>query len=141
MDVQISLFETAPELFSTADAELRDVLSLASHGWESSKLRIYAAEQLLDEERFISFLAEEFGISGHSIPGGFVDFRGYGIEIRHWNSDGRTRWNWRKAAKIYHALVAEGWPGEKVISLYREARKAGKGAPAPGMYYWGGGRE
>ena len=37
MDRQISFFDTAPELFSTADAELMDVLRMAAHGWESSK--------------------------------------------------------------------------------------------------------
>lgn len=135
MDVQISLFSTQPELFDVFDKELRETLSLASHGWESSRLRIYAAYQLLDMDRFEMFLADEFGISGHSIPGGFADFRCYGIEIRHWDTNEKRRWSWKKAAKIYAELIAEGWPGEKVIRQYEEARKAGKGAPMPGRKY------
>jgi len=138
MDRQISFFDTAPELFSTADAELMDVLRMTAHGWESSKLRIYAAFQTLDTGRFAEFLADEFGISGHSIPGGFVDFRGSGIEIRHWNTDGKWRWTWNKAAVMYQALIAEGWPGDDIIRMYEAARKAGKGAPMPGRRYWGG---
>ena len=138
MDVQISLFSTQPELFDAFDKELRETLRLGSHGWESSKLRIYAAYQLLDEERFVMFLADEFGVSGHSIPGGFADFRGYGIEIRHWDTNETRRWPWKKAAKVYEELIADGWPGEKVIGMYKEARKAGKGAPMPERQYWAG---
>ena len=118
--------------------ELREILRYSSHGWESSKLRIYAAYQTLDTQRFEMFLADEFGISGHSIPGGFADFRGYGIEIMHWDTNEKRRWSWKKAAKIYAELIAEGWPGEKVIRQYEEARKAGKGAPMPGRKYWEG---
>ena len=120
------------------EEELREILRYSSHGWESSKLRIYAAYQTLDTERFEMFLADEFGISGHSIDGGFVDFRGNGIMVTHWNEDKVKKWSWRKAAKIYAELIAEGWPGEKVIRQYEEARKAGKGAPMPGRRYWGG---
>lgn len=139
MNVQLSLFNTQPELFDHEAAELRDILKGTAHGWESSKLRIYAAYQLLDADRFAEFLADEFGISGHSIPGGFVDFRGSGIEIRHWNAEKTRKWTWKKAAGVYQELIADGWPGEKVIRMYAEARKAGKGAPAPGRHYWGGG--
>ena len=138
MDRQISFFDTEPELFSTADAELTDVLRLGPHGWESSKLRIYAAYMTLDADRFTAFLADEFGISGHSIPGGFVDFRGNGIEVRHWNDDRKLKWSWKKAAGVYQALIAGGWPGEDIIRMYEEARKAGKGAPRPCVRYWDG---
>ena len=136
MDMQISLFDTAPELFSAEDAELADVLKFTAHGWESSKLRIYAAYMLLEPDRFAEFLADEFGVSGHSIPGGFVDFRGSGIEIRHWEDGTKQRWSWRKAAEVYRSLIAGGWPGEKIVRQYAEARKAGKGAPMPGRKYW-----
>lgn len=138
MDRQISFFDTEPDLFDAWAAEMREVIRRGS-GYENGCLRIYAAYQLLDTDRFISFLGDEFGVGGHSVPGGFADYNGSGLVISHWRTDERKKWSWKKVAEAYAQLIESGsWPDAKVKAMYAEARKAGKGAPAPRMYYWGG---
>ena len=44
----------------------------------------------------------------------------------------------KQIAKAYAQMIQEGlFPDAEVLQLYEEARKAGKGAPAPRIHYWG----
>lgn len=140
MDGQLSMFDLAPELMDADALELRSCLNRGS-GFEGGCLRIYAAEQLLDDQRFVMFLADEFNVGGHSIPGGFADYNGRGFKITKWKPRKETKYTWKRIAQEYREMICSGeFPGDVVIRLYEEARKAGKGAPAPRMHYWGGDR-
>ena len=140
MEQQISMFETV----EAPKSELFEILKRGST--ENAALRIYAAYMTLDGERFAEFLADEYGIGGHSIPGGFVDYNGKGMIIRYWNRENvfparmDQKYTWKQIAKAYAQMIQEGlFPDAEVLQLYEEARKAGKGAPAPGIHYWGRG--
>lgn len=138
MDGQLSMFDLLPELMDADAAELREVLRRGS-GFAGGCLRIYAAEQLYDPGRFVDFLADEFGVGGHSIRGGFCDYNGSCLMITHWKQNDRKKYTWKKIADVYRELISGGtWPDAKTKDLYAEARKAGKGAPAPRLHYWGG---
>ena len=135
-------------MFETVEAPKSEMFEILKDGcWrEGSKLRIYAAYMTLDWDRFTEFLADEFDISGHSIPGGFVDFSGKGMVIRHYSRETvspermEQKYTWKQVAKAYAQMIREGlFPEHEVLQLYEEARKAGKGAPAPRMHYWGRG--
>jgi len=135
--VQLSFFDTE---ISDEEKRLRDVLKRGS-GCEGGCLRIYAAEQLLDADRFVMFLADEFSVGGHSYSNdsfrGFVDYNGRGLIIREWKTNQEWKYSWKKIARVYTDMIRMGeFPEYNVITLYEEARKAGKGAPAPRMYYW-----
>ena len=137
--IQLSLFD---EELSEEESRLRAILKRGS-GYEGGCLRIYAAEQLLDNDRFVMFLADEFNVGGHSVTiegfRGFCDYNGRGIIVREWKTNREWKYNWRKIAQVYRDMIREGeFPGYKVITLFQEARKAGKGAPMPRMYYYGG---
>ena len=135
---QLSMFDFMDEIVNDETRRLREVLKRGS-GYEGGKLRIYAAEQLLDDQRFAMFLADEFYIGGHSIKGGFVDYNGRGLMIRDDETDMVMKYTWKRIAKEYREMILCGeFPGEQVIRLYEEARRAGKGAPAPRMHWWGG---
>ena len=104
-----------------------------------SRLRIYAAEQLLDADRFEMFLADEFGVGGgtSAIESGCYSYDSRGIQIDNWDENKKYKYSWRKIASIYRDMIARGlFPGEDVIRQYMEARKAGKGAPMPQRIYW-----
>lgn len=135
---QLSMFDFMADMMDDDKRRLRDVLKRGS-GYEGGALRIYAAEQLLDDQRFVMFLADEFNIGGHSIPGGFADYNGRGFLIRDWQTGMEMKYTWKRIAQEYREMILCGeFPGEKVIGMFAEARKAGKGAPAPRMHYWGG---
>ena len=141
MEIQLSMFDTEA---SEEELRLREILKRGS-GYESGSLRIYAAERLLDADRFAEFLADEFGVGGHSYSTadfvGFVDYNGRNLSVREWKTGREWKYNWRKSAQIYRDMISMGeFPEYNVITLYEEARKAGKGAPAPRMHYWGGDR-
>lgn len=134
---QLSMFDLMTDMMDEETRRLRDVLKRGS-GFEGGPLRIYAAEQLLDDQRFVMFLADEFNVGGHSIPGGFADYNGRGFVIREWKTGMEKKYSWKRIAQEYREMICSGeFPGDKVISLFAEARKAGKGAPAPRMHYWG----
>ena len=137
MSEQLTMFDFLADMISEEKLRLREILKRGSW-YEGGALRIYAAERLLDDERFVMFLADEFYVGGHSVPGGFVDYNGRGLVIREWK--GRTlKYTWKQVAKEYHEMIRMGkFPDADVIRMYEEARKAGKGAPAPRMHYWGG---
>lgn len=137
-EFQISMFDMISDMMDGEKRRLRDVLKRGS-GYEGGNLRIYAAEQLLDDQRFAEFLADEFYVGGHSIQGGFVDYNGRGFVIRDWPTMKETKYSWKRIAQEYREMICCGeFPDSKVISLFAEARKAGKGAPAPRIHYWGG---
>ena len=136
--IQLSFFE--PEI-PEEEKRLRQVLKRGS-GYEGGCLRIYAAERLLDAERFVMFLADEFHIGGHSFStadfNGFVDYNGRGLMIREWKTNREWKYSWKQIARVYEEMIRMGeFPEYGVITRYEEARKAGKGAPAPRMHYWG----
>lgn len=136
--IQISFFDAE---ISDEEKRLREILKRGS-GFEGGFLRIYAAEQLLDADRFVMFLADEFNVGGHSVTlenfRGFCDYNKRGIIVREWKTNREWKYNWRKIAQVYRDMIREGeFPEWNVISAYQEARKAGKGAPAPRMHYWG----
>lgn len=139
MDViQISFFDAE---ISEEEKRLREILKRGS-GFSGGPLRIYAAEKLLDADRFVMFLADEFNVGGHSVSlegfRGFCDYNGRGMIVKEWKSDREWKYNWRQIARVYRDMISMGeFPDYKVITLYEEARKAGKGAPAPRMHYWG----
>ena len=137
--IQISFFDTE---ISDEEKRLRDILKRGS-GYEGGPLRIYAAEKLLDNDRFVMFLADEFGVGGHSYSdegfSGFVDYNGRSMIVREWRTNREWRYSWRKIADVYRDMISMGeFPDYSVITLYEEARKAIKGAPMPRMHYWGG---
>ena len=139
--IQLSFFDTE---ISEEEKRLRQVLKRGS-GYEGGCLRIYAAERLLDADRFISFLGDEFYIGGHSFStdgfDGFVDYNGRGLMLREWRTNREWKYSWRQVARVYREMISMGeFPEYKVITLYEEARKAGKGAPAPRIHWWGGDR-
>lgn len=135
--IQISFFDTE---ISDEEKLLREALKRGS-GFENGCLRIYAAERLLDAERFVMFLADEFHVGGNSFHtdgfDGFVDYDGRGLTIREWKTNLEWKYSWKKIAQVYREMISMGeFPEYRVITLYEEARKAGKGAPAPRMKYW-----
>lgn len=138
MEIQLSFFDTeAPE----DQIRLRKILKRGS-GFEGGPLRIYAAERLLDAERFVMFLADEFNVGGHSVSmdgfRGFCDYNGRGMIVREWKTNKEWKYSWKQIARIYEDMIGMGeFPEYSVITLYEEARKAGKGAPAPRMHYFG----
>lgn len=139
--IQLSFFDVER---SEDETILREILKRGS-GYEGGCLRIYAAEQLLDADRFVMFLGDEFYIGGHSVTldgfHGFCDYNGSGMIIREWKADREWKYSWRQVARVYRDMISMGeFPDYKVITLYEEARKAGKGAPAPRIHYWGGDR-
>lgn len=136
-DGQITMFEELPDLMDADAAEVREVLRRGS-GFEGGCLRIYAAERLLDPERFVEFLKDEFGTGGHSITGGFCNYNGRKLTIEHWKQGNkRKEYTWKNIAYIYREMISIGsWPDAEVKELYAEARKAGKGAPAPRLHYY-----
>ena len=137
-EMQLSMFDFMTDMMDDEKRRLREVLKRGS-GYEGGKLRIYAAEQLLDDQRFVTFLADEFNTGGHSIPGGFADYNGRGFTIRDYPTQMEMRYSWKRIAREYREMISCGeFPGDDVTRMYAEARKAGKGAPAPRMHYWGG---
>ena len=68
--IQLSFFDAE---ISDEDKRLREILKRGS-GFEGGCLRIYAAERLLDADRFVMFLADEFNVGGHSVT--LEGFRG-----------------------------------------------------------------
>ena len=137
--VQISFFDAE---ISEDEKRLRKILKRGS-GFSGGQLRIYAAEQLLDADRFVMFLSDEFNVGGHSVTmegfRGFCDYNGRGMIVREWKTNREWKYNWKKIARIYRDMISMGeFPEYRVISMYEDARKAGKGAPAPRMHYWGG---
>ena len=140
-EMQMTMFDFMADMMDEEKRRLRKILKRGS-GYENGALRIYAAEQLLEDQRFVMFLADEFGIGGHSVPGGFADFNGKGLVIRDWQTRMEMKYTWKQIAKEYREMICCGeFPGDDVIRMYEEARKAGKGAPAPRMYYWKEGKE
>ena len=137
--IQLSFFDAD---LSEEEMRLREILKRGS-GYEDGCLRIYAAERLLDADRFVTFLADEFNVGGHSVTlegfRGFCDYNGRGMVVREWKSNREWKYTWKRIARIYMDMISMGeFPEYNVISLYESARKAGKGAPAPRMHYWGG---
>ena len=137
--VQLSFFDKD---ISEDEKRLREILRRGS-GFSGCQLRIYAAEQLLDADRFVMFLADEFNVGGHSFDSdgfrGFVDYNGRGLTVREWKTCLEWKYKWRQIARVYRDMISMGeFPDYSVITLYEEARKAGKGAPAPRMHWWGG---
>ena len=133
--IQISFFD---EALTDEQVRLRENLKRGS-GYEGGRLRIYAAEQLLDDQRFVEFLADEFNTGGHSIKGGFMDYNNRGVLIRDWKTGREWRYTWKQVAKEYRQMITNGeFPDPVDVVLYQAARAAGKGAPAPRMHYWGG---
>ena len=136
-EMQLSMFDFMGEIMDEEKRRLREVLKRGS-GYEGGCLRIYAAERLLDNQRFVMFLSEEFHVGGHSIKGGFADYNGRGFVIREWDTGMTKRYTWKQIAQEYREMILCGeFPDDKVIRLYEGARKAGKGAPAPRIHYWG----
>ena len=139
MEIQLSFFDTD---LTDDQIRLRDILKRGS-GYEGGPLRIYAAEQLLDAERFVMFLADEFHVGGHSYSkdgfSGFVDYNGRGLTVREWKTSREWNYTWRQVARVYTEMIRDGeFPELDVVCMYQEARKANKGAPMPRMHYWGG---
>ena len=139
--IQLSFFDTE---IQDEEKRLREILKRGS-GFEGGCLRIYAAEQLLDADRFVMFLADEFYVGGHSVSldgfSGFCDYNGRGMIVREWKTNQEWKYNWRQVARVYREMISMGeFPDYSVITLYEEARKANKGAPMPRMHYWGGDR-
>lgn len=137
--IQISFFDAE---ISDEEKRLREILKRGS-GYEGGPLRIYAAERLLDAERFVMFLADEFNVGGHSFSAdgfrGFVDYNGRGMIVREWKTDREWKYSWKQVARVYRDMISMGeFPDYSVITLYEEARKANKGAPMPRMHYFGG---
>ena len=131
--IQLSMFD----MQDPDQDELRTVLRRGS-GYEGGRLRIYAAWNILDNDRFISFLADEFGVGGHSIEKGFCDYNGKNLLIRHWKEDRERRYSWRQIAKEYDQMIRTGdFPDRKTVELYQAARDAGMGAPRPRIHYYG----
>ena len=130
--IQISMFDASdPE-----QAELRSVLRRGGP-FSNGALRIYAAWNTLNADRFAEFLADEFGVGGHSISEGFCDYDGKGLVIRRWRTNEQRKYSWKRIAKEYEQLIRMGeFPDTEVRRKYEEARAAGKGAPAPRMYYY-----
>lgn len=134
--IQISFFDTE---ISEEEHRLREILKRGS-GFEGGCLRIYAAEQILDADRFVMFLADEFNVGGHSVTlenfRGFCDYNKRGMVVREWRTAQEWKYGWKKIAQIYRDMIRMGdFPEYNVITLYEEARKAGKGAPMPRMHY------
>lgn len=139
--IQISFFDAE---ISDEEKRLREILKRGS-GFEGGCLRIYAAEQLLDVDRFVMFLADEFDVGGHSVTmegfRGFCDYNGRGMIVREWKTNREWKYGWKKIAQIYLDMIRMGeFPDYSVITMFQEARKAGKGAPAPRIHWWGGDR-
>jgi len=137
--VQLSFFDAE---ISDEEKLLRRILKRGS-GYEGGPLRIYAAERLLDAERFAMFLADEFYIGGHSYSddsyNGFVDYNGRGLMVREWKSDYVRKYTWKQIARVYRDMISMGeFPEYEVVTQFEEARKAGKGAPRPRIHWWGG---
>lgn len=131
----------AQQLSMFDNDEISDIHKLLQRGslFSGSQLRIYAAEQLLDADRFEEFLSDEFGVGGgtSAIKNGCYSYNSRGIVIDKWSDDKKYKYTWRKIASIYRDMIARGlFPGEEVIRQYMEARKAGKGAPLPQITYW-----
>ena len=138
MEIQLSFFDTG---LSDEETRLRKILKRGS-GYESGCLRIYAAERLLDAERFVMFLADEFNVGGHSVSfegfRWFCDYNGRGMVVREWKTNQEWKYSWKQIARVYRDMISMGeFPEYNVITQYEEARKAGKGAPAPRMHWWG----
>ena len=134
--VQISFFDAE---ISEEEKRLRQILKRGS-GYEGGCLRIYAAEQLLDADRFVMFLADEFNVGWHSVTldgfRGFCDYNGRGMIVREWKTGKEWKYNWRHIARVYLDMISMGeFPEYNVITMFQEARKAGKGAPMPRMHY------
>ena len=132
--IQLSFFDAE---ISAEEMKLRAILKRGS-GYAGGQLRIYAAEQLLDAERFVDYLADEFYVGGHSVENGFVDYNGRGMIVREWKTNTEKKYTWRQIAKIYAEMIRCGeFPDQKVRSMYQEARRMNKGVPRPRMHYFG----
>ena len=134
--IQISFFDAE---ISEDEKRLREILKRGS-GFSGGPLRIYAAEQLLDADRFVMFLADEFNVGGHSVTlegfRWFCDYNGRGMVIREWKTGMEWKYGWKKIAQVYRDMISMGdFPEYNVITMYEDARKAGKGAPIPRMRY------
>ena len=137
-EMQMNMFDYLADMIDEEKRKLREILKRGS-GYDGGPLRIYAAEQILDEPRFVMFLADEFGVGGHSIKGGFADYNGRGFVVTEWSANTKKKYSWKQIAKEYREMILCGdFPEDNVIRMYDQARKAGKGAPAPRMHYWGG---
>ena len=140
MEGQLSMFDLLPDMMDEETRMIREIMKRGS-GYENGCLRIYAAERTLDSDRFTEFLADEFGVGGHSVRSdtitGFVDYNGRGVTVSEWKTDRKWKYSWKKIARIYMDMISTGeFPEYDVIRKYEEARQAGKGAPAPRMKYW-----
>ena len=134
MEIQISIFDMMPR----EQTRLEKCLMRGS-GFAGGVVRIIAAAENYQRDRFAEYLRKEFGIGGHSIDGGFADYDGKGYSIRMWRQEQVDRVNWLKVADVYYQLIASGQlPKEEkdIRELERIRNKYGRlPEPTPRCHY------
>lgn len=103
MEIQISMFD----IIQPEQTRLEKCLMRGS-GFAGGVVRIIAAAENYERERFAEYLRKEFGIGGHSIEGGFADYNSSGYSIRMWRQEQVEKVNWLKVADTYYRLIASG---------------------------------
>ena len=104
-EFQISMFDLLDE-----DEDLRILRDslLRGSNFVGGRVRIYAASKVLDDKLFPVFLKDEFGIGGHSIDNGFIDFGSKGITVWKNHFTDRKDYTWKQIAREYRRLISIG---------------------------------
>lgn len=102
MELQLSMFDALRE------ETLLEKSLLGGSGFAGGCVRITAAAETMTKENFVSYLRQEFGIGGRSVPGGFFDHNSTGCTVRLWKQEDVEKVNWNLVAETYLGMIARG---------------------------------